>query len=79
MVDSLNERDLENINRRFDELEAVLQRIESKQDHTNGRVTSLERTNIYMRGFIGALTFVLGIPAVIGTILGVILAFKAVT
>lgn len=73
---SLNERDLTNIERRFDELDAALKRIEGKQDYTNGRVTALERTNIYVRGFIGALAVVVGLPAIIGTILGVVIAFK---
>lgn len=72
----LTQRDLDDINRRFDAMDDVLQRIEKKQDYTNGRVGALERTNIYVRGFIGALTVVIGIPAIIGTVLGVVLALK---
>lgn len=73
---ALTERDLENINRRFDEIDEGIKRIEGKQDYTNGRVNALERTNIYVRGFIGALAFVIGLPAVIGTVLGVIIALQ---
>lgn len=72
----LTQRDLLYINQRFDNLEAGIANISSKQDYTNGRVTALERTNIYFRGFGAALAFIVGLPALVGTILGVVIGFK---
>ena len=75
-TDPLDQRDLDGINARFDEIKETLTRIEHKQDYTNGRVMGLEKTHIYFRGFMGALAFVLGLPAIIGTIIGVTFAIK---
>lgn len=65
----LNKRDL-------DFVHEALERIERKQDLTNGRVTSLERTNIYIRGFMAGLALIFAVPATAGTIIGLILAFN---
>ena len=67
--EQLNQRDL-------DFLHEALTRIEHKQDLTNGRVTSLERTNIYIRGFMAGLAIIFALPATAGTIIGLILAFN---
>lgn len=56
----------------------ILRRIEDKQDQTNGRVTVLERNNIYMRGFLAAVGVVFGLPAVLGTFFGVVLMFREI-
>ena len=56
----------------------ILRRIEDKQDKTNGRVTVLERNNIYMRGFLAAVGVVFGLPAVLGTFFGVVLMFREI-
>ena len=74
----LIQRDLDAINREFEEIRTTLGRIESKQDYTNGRVTALERSNIYVRGFMGALGLVVSIPALIGTVLGAYIIIRQV-
>ena len=65
----LNQRDLVSI-------QNTLNRIEAYQRDTNGRVTVLERNNIYMRGFLAAVGVVFGLPAILGTFLGVILMVR---
>ena len=67
----LNQRDLVTI-------QDSLKRIESLQRDTNGRVTVLERNNIYMRGFLAAVGVVLGLPAILGTFFGVVLMFREI-
>ena len=74
--DPLTQRDLDAINARFDAMASTLERIEHKQDYTNGRVGALERTNIYVRGFMGAIAVVVGIPAIVGSILAVVLGLQ---
>ena len=67
----LNQRDLVTI-------QDSLKRIEALQRDTNGRVTVLERNNIYMRGFLAAVGVVFGLPAVLGTFFGVVLMFREI-
>ena len=67
----LNQRDLVTI-------QDSLKRIEALQRDTNGRVTVLERNNIYMRGFLAAVGVVLGLPAILGTFFGVVLMFREI-
>ena len=65
----INQRDLVHI-------QNALARIETLQSITNGRITVLERNNIYMRGFLAALGLLVGLPAIVGTILGVFIMVK---
>ena len=65
----INQRDLVHI-------QNALGRIEALQSITNGRITVLERNNIYMRGFLGAVGLMVGLPAIVGTILGVFIMVK---
>ena len=67
----LNQRDLVTI-------QDSLKRIEALQRDTNGRVTVLERNNIYMRGFLAAVGVVFGLPAILGTFFGVVLMFREI-
>ena len=67
----INQRDLVHI-------QNALGRIEALQSITNGRITVLERNNIYMRGFLGAVGLMVGLPAIVGTILGVFLMIKQI-
>ena len=65
----INKRDL-------DFLHEALNRIENSQKITNGRVTNLERNNIYIRGFLAAIGFVFGLPALFGTIIGFVILVR---
>jgi len=56
----------------FRDLQAAITAVHTKQDQTNGRVSRLEIRNAWLSGALAALGFVLGLPAVIGSILGVI-------
>ena len=67
--EQLNKRDL-------DFVHEALVRIEGKVDRTNGRVTNLERTNIYIRGFMAAIGVVFGLPALLGTGIGLIILVR---
>ena len=72
----LDQRDLDSINKQFDAVIEALHEIRAQTTRTNGRVTQLERTNIYIRGFIAALGFVISVPAIIGTVVGAIIAIQ---
>lgn len=72
----LDQRDLEAINREFTNVKAMLVRIESKQDYTNGRVSDLEKSKIFTKGFLAAFGFVFGLPATAGSIIGILFALR---
>jgi hypothetical protein len=57
----------------FRDVQAAIVTVHNKQDVTNGRVGRLEIRNAWLSGALAALGFVLGLPAVIGSILGVIM------
>lgn len=76
MSDPLDGRDLEAINREFENLKEILSRIEEKQDYTNGRVRELEKANIFSKGFMAAFGFIFGFPAFIATCIGIFLALR---
>ena len=65
----INQRDLEDISR-------SLGRIEAKQDQTNGRVRDLELRVAWLWGAMAALGFILGLPAVVGAVVGLVLLLR---
>lgn len=54
----------------------IAESIRQRQDITNGRVSRLELRNAWLSGALGALGLVLGLPAVVGSIIGVIVLLR---
>lgn len=63
----LNNRDLESIHRELTELK---QEVREMREAQGDSIDRLQRDNIYVRGFLGALLFFLGIPAVVSSAVG---------
>lgn len=71
--DHVNTHTVDQMERRIMErMDEILDQVRT----TNGRVTKLELRDAWTRGVLAALTGMLGLPAVVGSILGVLYAVR---
>ncbi len=74
--ESINHRDIDAIQREITEIKGDVKEI---RDGVGNRLSRLERDNIYVRGFLGALGVVIGVPALVGSGLGAVWFLKLLT
>lgn len=64
------------VEEKIDSLATGINDVKELQRTTNGRVSKLELRNAWMSGAMAALGIILGMPAVVGTVLGIIILIR---
>lgn len=64
------------VEEKMDELSIDIKEVKSLQRTTNGRVGRLELRNAWLSGAMAAIGVILGMPAIVGTVLGIVVLIR---